>query len=552
MVLLRILVVAAALSAVAWGFPAHAEKSTVCTITVNSPDEKEVFRRNLPEDQFQFVELVEHGRTDWLASACRKGIQCDVLVISGHFDAGTQFYSDRIEARESLAVEEMERVACSDSCPGLFSKLKEVHLYGCNTLNAEMGDSTAGEITRSLVRSGQALADAERLVQTLTQRYSESNRDAMRRIFANVPVIYGFSKLAPLGATAGPMLARYFQTAPAGEIGSGRASPALLRQFAGSSMTAASGLTEADPLTAYRGEACQFLDQRLSSAQKLDSVRQILARESAAMRMLFDRIEKFTDALTDSERQLPSVAAALQTIGTDADARERYLAYARATDRPEIRARMIRLADRLGWLSPAEQRAELSYLIRDQLALDSLNPADVDLICSLNRDHSLDGDLDRLDVSPARAGHAAQAAALACLGSASGHARTLQALTSADDREVQIAQVYVRHHPITDLNELRSVAVGVARMPSSEAQVRALDTLALHYVSDRESLEQLTELFPRAKSLPVQRALAGLFIRSDFQALPRPELIRVLQQYRVKSPDGADLIDALLRRLQRA
>jgi hypothetical protein len=44
-----------------------------------------------------------------------------VLVISGHFDGGTEFYSDKFDARESLPVEEMERVACSDSCPGMFS-----------------------------------------------------------------------------------------------------------------------------------------------------------------------------------------------------------------------------------------------------------------------------------------------------------------------------------------------------------------------------------------------------------------------------------------------
>src|SRR5450759_327410 len=191
------LVLMVALSAAAWAFEAHAEKSTVCTITVNSPEEKEVFRRNLPEDRFQFVELVERGRPDWLASACRKGVQCDVLLISGHFDAGTEFYTDRLDQRESLPVEEMERVSCSDSCPGLFSHLKDVFLFGCNTLNGDAGDSTAAEIARSLVRSGHSRADAEHVSQVLNQRYGESNRDAMRRIFVNVPVIYGFSSLAP-------------------------------------------------------------------------------------------------------------------------------------------------------------------------------------------------------------------------------------------------------------------------------------------------------------------------------------------------------------------
>jgi len=119
----------AALLFVSVAFDASADKKTVCTITVNSPDEKDIFRRYLPQDEFQFVELVERGRPDWLASACRAGVRCDVLLISGHFDGGTEFYTDRLDAREFLPVDEMERVACSDSCPGLFSQLKLIGLW---------------------------------------------------------------------------------------------------------------------------------------------------------------------------------------------------------------------------------------------------------------------------------------------------------------------------------------------------------------------------------------------------------------------------------------
>src|SRR5437870_7248785 len=172
----------AALLVAAWTHEVRADKKTVCTITVNSSDEKEIFRRSLPEDKFQFVELVERGRPDWLASACQQRIRCDVLVISGHFDAGTEFYSDRLDAREFLPVEEMERVSCSESCPGLFSQLKEVYLFGCNTLNAEAVKATSAEVARTLVRSGHSEAEAKRLSSALNQSHSESNRDGMRRI----------------------------------------------------------------------------------------------------------------------------------------------------------------------------------------------------------------------------------------------------------------------------------------------------------------------------------------------------------------------------------
>ena len=108
---------------------ALAQKQTVCTITVNSPDEREVFRRYLPAERFDFVELVEHGNPDWLAASCRKAVRCDVLLVSGHF-AGTEFYSSRLQNNETLPVDVLERAACSDSCPGLFEDLKEVYLFG--------------------------------------------------------------------------------------------------------------------------------------------------------------------------------------------------------------------------------------------------------------------------------------------------------------------------------------------------------------------------------------------------------------------------------------
>src|ERR1700693_3806316 len=231
---------------VGWAHDANADKKTVCSITVNSPDEKEAFRRSLPADRYQFVELVERGRADWLESACRQGIRCDILVISGHYDGGNEFFSDQLAAREFLPVAEMERVSCSDSCPGLFSQLKEVYLFGCNTLNPEALRSASAEIGRSLIRSGSSRADAERLSRALSARHGESSRDRMRLIFKDVPVIYGFSSVAPLGPTAASLLGRYFQSAGSGELGSGRASAKLLNQFAGHSLVVASGLGDSD------------------------------------------------------------------------------------------------------------------------------------------------------------------------------------------------------------------------------------------------------------------------------------------------------------------
>jgi len=533
-----------------WVHDANADKKTVCSITVNSPDEKEAFRRSLPPDKYQFVELVERGRSDWLESACRQGIRCDVLVISGHYDGGNEFFSDQLEAREFLPVAEMERVSCSDSCPGLFSQLKEVYLFGCNTMNPEALKSASAEVGRSLVRSGYSRADAERLSRALSARHGESSRDRMRLIFKDVPVIYGFSSVAPLGPTAASFLGRYFQSAGTGEIGSSRASARLLNQFSGHSLVVANGLSDPDPRMAYRRDVCHFSDDRLSPEQKLGFVHQLLGREMAEVRMFLDRIEQYLASLSEADRQVPAVSRALEKIARDDASRARYFDFAHDVDQPAVRVRMVELAAQLGWLSPAQKRVEIMQMINDQIARGAVTPAEVDLVCALNKDHGLDQELDRLQLSPTQASKVSNAAVLACLNSAEARGQMLLALTSPNDEEVQIAQVYFRHQPIADVNELRIVTAGIARMSGSSAQVRALDTLAHQHLSDPESLKELARLFPLAESVGVQTAIAGVLIRSDYKSMAKPELVQTLQRHRLPSSNGADLIDVLVRRLQ--
>jgi hypothetical protein len=543
-------VLLAALTAAITSAPALAAPRTVCTITVNSPDEKETLQRYLPGDQYRFVELVERGRPDWLASACRQGVRCDLLVISGHFDSGSEFYSDRLGARESLPVAEMERVSCSDSCPGLFSQLKEVYLFGCNTLNADVAASTSPEAVRSLVRAGHSPAEAERLARVLDERHGDSSRDRMQRIFRDVPVIYGFSSLAPLGPTAAGLLDRYLESASTAEIGSGRASAALLRQFADNSMIVTRGLDDADPRSAHRRDVCRFVDDRSPAAAKLEFIDELLHRDMAEVRMFLDRLEAFFAALPESERHAPSFVAARERIARDQATRERYLRFAADADEARTRARMIALAVPLGWLSADDQRVETLRMIGDLLARDTIDAADVDLVCTLNDGHGLDGGLDRRALPPARMHDAAHAAVAACLGGAGARAQVLAALTSSDQDAVAAAQVYLRHRPIADVAELRGVASDVARMTEPATQVRALDALARQHLDDRQSLDALADLFPHAKSLDVQRAIASVLIRADYQALARSDVLRVLTRYRMKSPDGRDIIDILIRRLQ--
>lgn len=528
---------------------AVADKSTVCSITVNSSDEVETFRKHLPADKFRFVELVERGRPDWLATACRERIRCDILVISGHFDGRNEFFSDRLEGSEFLPVDEMERVSCSNSCPGLFSQLKEVYLFGCNTLNREASASVSTEIGRDLVRSGYSRADAERVAHALSARHAESSRDRMRYIFKGVPVIYGFSAKAPVGPAAASMLSRYFQTSGSTAIGGGRANSRLLASFEATSMAVASGLSDADPRAADRQEVCRFSDDRLTAAQKLDFVHTLLDRPMPEVRMFLDRIERLLATLSAADRQEPESASALERIARDLGARERYLEFARASDAVP-RARMIQTAGRLGWLDLHERRAELTRMIADLMATGSISAAEVELVCKLNRDKQLDRELPRLQRVAAPADSLAAAAVTACLGSADGRARVLDKLTNLSADEGDLAQVYLRERPIADAGQIGAIVERIARMNDAAAQLRALDALAVNRAFDSDSLESLVHLFPLAGSASVQAAIAGILLRADYQAIATPETVAMLREHRLRAPGAPDLVDALIRRLQ--
>ena len=270
----------------------------------------------------------------------------------------------------------------------------------------------------------------------------------MRRIFTNVPVIYGFSSVAPLGPQAATLLGRYLQPSAIAEVGSGRTNPRLLGAFAGESMIAVSGLSDSDPRAVHRRDVCQFIDDRLSPADKLVFIHGLLRRDMGEVRMFLERIEGLFASLTEAERQEPAFARRSRRSRTTPSCGIASCASPKTPISP-IRARMIQLAASLGWLSPAEMHAELMRMIGELIGRDAVGAPEVDMICSLNKDHELDGERDRLSVSPAAASRVSTAAVQACLGSADGRARVLQALTDGVDADVRIADVFLATGPST-------------------------------------------------------------------------------------------------------
>lgn len=543
----------AALAVVAaawWPVAAAAPPRTVCTITINSPDERDVMRQQLPPDEYRFVELVKPGQPDWWAQACRSGVSCDALVISGHFDDGIEFYPDRFENRERLTVEELQQASCSDTCSGLFSQLEEVYLFGCNTLKTDARRAAGAEVLRSLQRGGLSPAEAQREAARLTEHFGESNRDRLRQIFKDVPVLYGFSSKAPLGRYAGPLLERYLRTAPPGEVASGRPSATLLGLFGPASMVGVPGLTAAEAQTGLRSDICSLADERRSTAHKLGFVHQVLQRDVAEVRMLLDHLERYVGSVDASQRLQPDVVEAFDAIRRDGAARERFLGFARDADLATVQSRMIALARQVGWLSEAQEHDEFVRMVAERMKRNGVGRHEVDLVCAsaLSREP---GVLARMLASgaadPAKVAHAA---VLACLGQRDSHERTVRALTGAQPEDVEVVQVYLRHRPLAGVDEARAIAAGIGRLGGAEAQVRALESLARQRLSDPHSLKAIAGLFVQTRSLQVQRAVAKVLLRADTQALERAELLQSLRRHRLESSDGQDVIDVLIRVLQ--
>ena len=83
---------------------------------------------------------------------------------------------------------------------------------------------------------------------------------------------------------------------------------------------------------------------------------------------------------------LPEVSAALSAIERDRDARERYLEFARDADESTVQARMMTLARKLGWLTPAQEQAEFLRMVSERMARGTLGKTEVDLVCTTHQE----------------------------------------------------------------------------------------------------------------------------------------------------------------------
>lgn len=185
------------------------QKKNLCTVTINSTDEADLFKKRLSSADWNFIELTpeasETGTKNWFQAACKRKISCDVLVISGHF-AGSFFGKSKF----TLPIEELEALSCNESCDGILNKPKEVFLFGCNTLASKEKDLRSPEEYMQVLRDdGFSAAQASQVVSFRYSGFGESFKTRMSSIFPKTPQIYGFNSKGPSGSTVHAMLDRY-------------------------------------------------------------------------------------------------------------------------------------------------------------------------------------------------------------------------------------------------------------------------------------------------------------------------------------------------------
>ena len=192
-------------------------KYQVCSITINSTDEIKAFREYLPEEHFEFVELVpqvkgehytEHD-SHWFYKSCgNQQYNCDIVVVSGHF--GGTFFG---EAGYTLPTQMLEEQSCNSSCGGILSRAKEVFLFGCNTLASKIPDHrTYQQYVDVLLEDGMAREMAERVAAARYSPLGDSYKNRMKFIFSGSQTLYGFEELSPLGKHMAPLQIKYFQS----------------------------------------------------------------------------------------------------------------------------------------------------------------------------------------------------------------------------------------------------------------------------------------------------------------------------------------------------
>ncbi len=358
---------------------AHADKKNVCMMTINSSNEADTFKKFLSPQEFNFVELTKLDESQWLSKACEKKVNCDVLIISGHF-AGSFFGTSRIR----MPIEDLEIHSCKSECEGIFKRPKEVFLFGCNTLAGKGKDTrTPQQYRQRLLDEGFTSQQAEQVVAFRYSPLGQSFNDRMARTFSGAQQVIGFNSVSPLGKDIAPMVANYLKNTATDYVDKLGNHDNVLSFFKGTSMVQTRGEKDQTALA----PACYFSDKKISTQDKLVTIDSLVRGDNT--KFLLENvwhIDRFIKSL--SKGKLSSVETQVYSQLAQSDkGKQTILAL---LNKPmegltTVQVNLLNLAEDIGWLSPEDYEQRIQKIIDLKSILRSTITQDVvDQVCSLD------------------------------------------------------------------------------------------------------------------------------------------------------------------------
>ncbi|MEK2688701.1 hypothetical protein [Bdellovibrio sp. GT3] len=352
---------------------AHAAK-TFCSMTLNSNDEIATFAAALTKQGFKFVELVPDNKDPrWFQQACRSGIQCDVLLISGHF--GGLFFGEGTS--QTIDIAQMEKSSCDNSCPGILKNPKEVFLMGCNTLASQKRDHrTIDQYLNVLLNDGIPLDFAEQVV---ASRYAQQGFSLEKRfasIFPDTTKLYGFYSTGPLGKYAAPILNRYLKS-----VGNYNSHLDNLSSAPNAKLAAAfkgQSFRETTPWKAVTPE-----DRGLYCALRSDDK----ATQSKAVVQIAqeNKVTTFFDSLASQLSYGDTIAGQIDSVSKDIIKKSLAKIKANNTELVTIQHDVMQVSASLGLVDPFSRDMQVRMLL-DKAYGQTMNYAKVRQICGIIRD----------------------------------------------------------------------------------------------------------------------------------------------------------------------
>ena len=364
----------------------------VCSITLNSSDEIEVFQEELGFEDFDYTELApslenpsDEGGGHWFLNSCESNTRCDVMVISGHF--GGLFFGER--HNHVLPVEIMERYSCARTCDNLLFDVKEVFLFGCNTLAGKGGGGrTPEEYLQVLLHHNMTRSMAQTVVATRYLPFGLSFKNKMQLIFSGRSHIYGFDNLSPFGHQIRTPLKSYFQKIRK-RYGSYkkyldqkklRDKNPLLMNTLGGTVTETRGLSLSDRSFSDFFNMCALYSPQISEEKGLSYIRSLM--EAGKGPMGFASIRHFVQ--NRSPFQGTVARSAFRNIKNSFKG-EFYPLYGQISPRlPYVRIQFLNFLNLFGWLPGDFYRSEIKKQAHRMLTRPNTELYDLTSALALN------------------------------------------------------------------------------------------------------------------------------------------------------------------------